>query len=178
MRVLVTGGRQYSDPKFVDFVLNHIHAKKPISLIIHGCANGADTYAERWAAKTKGCTAYGVPANWKAHGERAGPVRNQLMLERGKPDLVVAFEGGEGTRSMTILATAASVKVIFAEKLRHHFEPMTVAERVKRETAANADARIADKYAPKTTGGKMVPSCGCEVLPWQDCAHTLAHNGS
>lgn len=172
MRVLVTGGRSYSDAKFVDFVLNHIHAKKPITLIIHGCANGADTYAERWAAKTQGCTGYGVPADWKKHGEKAGPQRNRLMLELGKPDLVVAFEGGEGTRSMTILATAASVKVIFAEKLRHHFEPMTTAERVKREATVKTDAKIADSYAPKTTGGRFVPLCDCKVLPWEDCAHT------
>ena len=43
------------------------------------------------------------------------------MLEYGKPELVIAFEGGAGTRDMTSAATAAGVRVLFAEKLRPHF---------------------------------------------------------
>jgi hypothetical protein len=30
-------------------------------------------------------------AQWKKHGRAAGPIRNQRMLDKGKPDLVVAF---------------------------------------------------------------------------------------
>lgn len=120
MRVLVCGGRNFTDSDFVNFVLDCIHAKKSITLIIHGCATGADTFAEQWTHQIDGCTAYGVPADWKKHGQRAGPVRNRLMLELGKPQLVVAFEGGAGTRDMTSAATAAGVRVVFAEKLRAH----------------------------------------------------------
>lgn len=121
MRVLVCGGRDYRDAAFVHWVLDRLHAKKPVTLVIHGCANGADTFAEQWSAQIDGCTSYGVPADWKKHGTRAGPVRNRLMLEYGKPDLVVAFEGGAGTRDMTSAATAAGVRVLFAEKWREHF---------------------------------------------------------
>lgn len=122
MRVLVCGGRDYTDSAFVDFVLDTIHARKPITLIIHGCANGADTFAGQWAEVRAGdVTSFGVPADWKKHGSRAGPVRNRLMLELGKPDLVIAFEGGAGTRDMTTAAVAAGVKVLFAERLRPHF---------------------------------------------------------
>lgn len=121
MRVLVCGGRDYQDSAFVSYVLGVIHAKKSITLVIHGCAQGADTFAEKWASQTSDVTAYGVPADWKKHGTRAGPVRNRLMLELGKPDLVIAFEGGAGTRDMTTAATAAGVKVLFAEKLRKYF---------------------------------------------------------
>lgn len=118
------GGRDYSDSAFVSYVLDAIHAKKSITLVIHGCANGAngaDTFAEQWTREIDGCTAYGVPADWKKHGTRAGPIRNRLMLEHGKPELVIAFEGGAGTRDMTSAATAAGVRVVFAEKLRAHF---------------------------------------------------------
>jgi len=31
------------------------------------------------------------PADWKSYGKGAGPIRNQLMLDEGKPDLVLAF---------------------------------------------------------------------------------------
>ena len=121
MRVLVCGGRDNSDTAFIHWVLNTLHAKKAITLVIHGCATGADSIGEQWSAQIDGCTSYGVPADWKKHGSRAGPIRNRLMLEYGKPDLVVAFEGGAGTRDMTTAATAAGVKVLFAEKLRSHF---------------------------------------------------------
>lgn len=128
MRVLVCGGRDFSDGDFVDWVLDTLHAKKPITLIIHGCARGADTLGEEWAARQDGVTSYGVPADWKKHGQRAGMVRNRLMLELGKPQLVVAFEGGAGTRDMTSAATAAGVRVVFAEKLRAH-SPFANSER-------------------------------------------------
>jgi hypothetical protein len=42
------------------------------------------------------------------------------MLELGKPTLVLAFDGGAGTRDMCAAATAAGVKVLFADKLRAH----------------------------------------------------------
>lgn len=122
MKVLICGGRDYTDNNFVNFVLDCIHAKKSITMVIHGCANGADTFAQAWAeARVGHVTAFGVPADWKKHGTRAGPVRNRLMLELGKPDLVIAFEGGAGTRDMTSAAVAAGVRVLFAEKLRAHF---------------------------------------------------------
>lgn len=122
MRVLVCGGRDFEDATFLNWVLDTLHAKKPIEIIIHGCARGADSFADEWAVRTKGCTSYGVPADWKKHGQRAGMIRNRLMLENGRPDLVLAFEGGAGTRDMTSVAVAAKVKVLFAEKLRPHFD--------------------------------------------------------
>jgi hypothetical protein len=126
VKVLVCGGRDYTDSAFVSYVLDVIHAKKSITLVIHGCANGADSFAQQWSEAHPGeCTSFGVPADWKKHGSRAGPVRNRLMLELGKPDLVIAFEGGAGTRDMTAAAVAAGVRVLFAEKLRPHFAEMS-----------------------------------------------------
>lgn len=120
MRVLVCGGRNYGDKRFVHWVLDTLHARQKLTLVIHGCATGADSFAEEWAREIDGCTAYGVSADWKKHGQRAGSVRNRLMLELGKPQVIIAFEGGAGTRDMTSAATAAGVRVVFAEKLRAH----------------------------------------------------------
>lgn len=123
VRVLVCGGRDFTDRDFVWWCLDTLNAKKTIELVIHGCAAGADTFAEQWASQKVGeCTAYGVPADWKKHGNRAGPIRNRLMLELGKPSLVLAFDGGAGTRDMCAAATAAGVRVLFADKLRAHFD--------------------------------------------------------
>ena len=122
MRVLVCGGRDFTDREFVFFVLNALNAKKHIGMIIHGCARGADTFGEEWSAQNDRCTSYGVPADWKKYGNRAGPVRNRQMIEWGKPDLVVAFDGGAGTQDMVNAAVAAGIRVIHAEKLRRHYE--------------------------------------------------------
>lgn len=52
------------------------------------------------------------PANWSKYKKKAGPIRNQQMLDEGKPDLVVAFSGGTGTADMVHRAKVANVKVI------------------------------------------------------------------
>ena len=52
------------------------------------------------------------PAPWKRFGPSAGGIRNQQMLDEGKPDLVVAFPGGKGTADMVRRAENAGVKVI------------------------------------------------------------------
>ncbi len=113
MRVLVCGGRGFTDLGAVFTGLWRIHDKKPISLVIEGGAKGADRSAHDWAEHV------GVPtirfrADWKRLGPAAGPIRNQRMLDEGKPDLVVAFPGGKGTANMKELAKKAGVEVVEA----------------------------------------------------------------
>ena len=48
---------------------------------------------------------------WDELGKKAGPLRNQRMLEEGKPELVVAFPGGGGTKDMVRRAVKAGVSV-------------------------------------------------------------------
>ena len=99
MRILVCGGRDFADIKMLDRVLGEIHSETPITALIHGQARGADNMAAYWAAQL-GIPREAFPADWKAHGKAAGPIRNKQMLHEGKPDLVVAFPGGRGTANM------------------------------------------------------------------------------
>lgn len=111
MRVLVCGGRNYSDVDRVYAELDRIHKTTPISCIIEGGANGADYLASRWSAKNDIKDHARFLADWAPFGRKAGPIRNQKMLEEGKPDLVVAFPGGSGTDDMVRRAWAAGVHV-------------------------------------------------------------------
>lgn len=111
MKVLVCGGRDYDDINFAFYTLDLIHRKVPITKIIHGDARGADTLGGAWAIKHK-IAAQKFPADWNNHAKRAGPIRNQQMLDEGKPDLVVAFPGGVGTRDMIDRAKKAGVRVV------------------------------------------------------------------
>lgn len=110
IKLLVCGGRDYSDQSKIFSKLDAVHAKRPICLIIEGGANGADAMARAWATlrAIHVCT---IMALWNAHGRAAGPLRNEAMLSL-KPDGVLAFSGGRGTASMVSLARAAGIKVV------------------------------------------------------------------
>lgn len=114
MKLLVCGGRDYDDWDTVCDELTWLMGDHPIDLIIHGAAKGADSLAEEFA-KASGIASRPFPANWKKHGRRAGPIRNQQMLDEGKPDLVVAFPGGRGTADMIARAKAAGIEVRIVE---------------------------------------------------------------
>jgi predicted Rossmann-fold nucleotide-binding protein len=109
-RVLVCGGRNYQDWNTVAGTLQRLHDSSPISLIIHGCDPGAATLAARWASSV-GVPANGFDADFQSHGVNAERIRNECMIVRGKPDLVIAFPGGQGTDDLISRAKAAGVPV-------------------------------------------------------------------
>jgi len=113
MRLLVTGGRDYWDEIELFNTLDEIAEYRDISVVIHGNAAGADTLAGTWA-RDRGIPVISVPADWQRYGRQAGPIRNRLMLEQCKPDLVVAFKGGRGTKDMVTISRAAGIEVIEA----------------------------------------------------------------
>jgi len=55
-------------------------------------------------------------ADWKTHGKKAGPIRNQLMLDVGTPDLVLAYPStrfaSKGTMDMVERARKAGVRTV------------------------------------------------------------------
>lgn len=110
MKVLVCGGRKFSNIAQVDDVLDGIHQDARISHLIEGGAEGADTIARTWALD-RGVQPVTCKANWPKFGNGAGPRRNALMLALG-PDLVVAFPGGSGTASTVRMARESGIRVI------------------------------------------------------------------
>lgn len=114
MRVLVCGGRDFSDEPSLCYVLDQATRKiGGITTLIHGNAKGADRLAGAWAERHDIPVAV-YPADWSKHGSAAGPIRNQQMLDEGKPDLVIAFPGGRGTSDMVSRATTAGIRVVRA----------------------------------------------------------------
>ncbi len=114
MIVVVTGGRDYSNVAHVYQTLNTIHRETPITELVHGAARGADTLASLWA-RHKGVECTPVYAEWKKFGKRAGALRNEEMLRRFHPALVVAFPGGSGTANCVSIAESMGLKILRAK---------------------------------------------------------------
>lgn len=136
MRVLVCGGRKFGDLKTVKRGTPLWHERvaeyravhraldalfpaaddmetwlpPPDTVIISGAASGADTAAVDWAV-VNWVSFLEFPADWKKLGYAAGPIRNQQMIDEGRPDLVLAFPGGTGTADMVRRARAAGIEV-------------------------------------------------------------------
>jgi hypothetical protein len=110
MKVLVCGGSKNQDWGTVFETLDKIHEEHPIAHVVNGGAVGVDSYSTAWArSRSVPFTEY--PAEWTRYGNPAGAIRNQKMLEISKPDLVIAFPGGNGTAHLFSIAQRAKVKV-------------------------------------------------------------------
>src|SRR4051812_7345271 len=91
MRVLICGPRDCQSRAAVSAELAALFLMQKPSLVIHGAASGVDSLADQWACAS-GIKRLPFPAEWNKHGKAAGPIRNQEMLDEGKPDLVIAFQ--------------------------------------------------------------------------------------
>jgi hypothetical protein len=115
IRILVTGGRDYTDRAAVARTLKHfehfIFGVEPEEIVlVHGACTGADTLAAEEAVKL-GWRTEAHPADWDTHGNAAGPIRNKHMVSLGA-HYCVAFAGASGTAHCRRLALAAHIPVI------------------------------------------------------------------
>ena len=101
MRILCCGDRYYKQEHVIYSRLSQYRGTDTV--IIHGNANGADRLSALVACNL-GLSIISFPAKWKLYGRAAGPIRNQQMIDEGKPDLVIAFhdniESSKGTKDM------------------------------------------------------------------------------
>jgi hypothetical protein len=117
-RVLVCGSRTFRDGTLVEALLSSLDGG---STVIHGAAKGADSLAD-FHARRIGLAVDDYPADWDRYGKRAGYVRNQQMLDEGKPNVVYAFVDkplaeSKGTAMMVDIAHRAGVPVVIVQAL-------------------------------------------------------------
>ncbi|WP_095201274.1 DUF2493 domain-containing protein [Mesorhizobium carmichaelinearum] len=111
LKVLVCGGREFTDTTFIHAELDRLHAQYRFDTVIEGDARGVDRIAGEWA-HIKGIDLVEFPADWKGEGRHAALIRNERMLRDGKPDLVIAFPGGGGTAHTCFHAEQLGIPVI------------------------------------------------------------------
>lgn len=107
MRLLICGSRHWTDYKMI---YEHLKEAKGIEVVIQGGARGADRLAKMAAKKLK-ISVMTFEAEWKKHGKAAGPIRNQKMLDEGKPSEVWAYPlpDSKGTWDMVERAKKAGI---------------------------------------------------------------------
>jgi len=113
-KILVCGGRNYTNKDRVYTILDRIHKYYSDICIVQGGAMGADYIAKSWAIDNN-IKQHEFKANWNQYGKGAGAIRNQQMLEFD-PDLVVAFAGGSGTADMINRSKNAGIKVFIVKE--------------------------------------------------------------
>lgn len=116
MRIVVTGGRNFTDRSIIHGCLDFIHSIKAITVVRHGNANGVDKLCGEWARINnikeevyipdwnninKPDAVIKISNNGNKYNAKAGHDRNELMLNDVPiPDLCVPFPGGHGTKDM------------------------------------------------------------------------------
>ena len=110
MKVVVTGSRRWTNRNAIARAISDV---KPTEIIEGGCPRGADVLA-REIARDAGIDVITYWPNWQRYDASAGPIRNQKMLLRENPVLVLAFpsRGSRGTWDMITQADARNVPVL------------------------------------------------------------------
>jgi hypothetical protein len=96
VRVIVTGGRDYTRRSKVYDILNLLH---PSDIYVGCCPTGVDAFVRDWASENWNTHLKVFKADWDQFRKAAGPLRNKAMLLAGDKNdfIVVAFPGGDGT---------------------------------------------------------------------------------
>lgn len=110
-KILICGAREWINfDKIKKVLLEYPQSRETI--IIHGDWKGADKIAG-YLAKQLNMTVEAYPANWDKYGKAAGPIRNQQMLDEGKPEMCYAFheciEKSRGTKDMVSRCEKAGI---------------------------------------------------------------------
>lgn len=105
LKIIIAGGRDYSDYKRLETIMDNIIGDRTDVEIVTGMASGADFYGLVYANR-KGLPVAKFPANWDKYGKSAGFRRNSEMGQYA--DVLVAFwdYNSRGTKHMIDLMKA------------------------------------------------------------------------
>jgi hypothetical protein len=119
MKVIISGTRTFKDYDLLKRSMKVLNDVDKITCVISGCATGADTLGEKWAAENN-IPVMKFPAEWDKYGKSAGPIRNELMSREA--DAMIAFWDGKsrGTKHMieTARSKGISVSIIDYEQFK------------------------------------------------------------
>ncbi len=107
MKLGVVGSRKKVSLEHVFLILDDFKRKRDIDLIISGGATGVDCFAAEWARRNNIKLFVYFP-DWETHGNSAGAMRNQKIVDAS--DELLIFWNGEskGTKITMQMAQKAN----------------------------------------------------------------------
>lgn len=115
LKICVTGGRDFNDKDFIVKTLSKFVGQNII--LAHGGASGVDEISAEFACQ-QGWPVIEYKADWKKYGNSAGPIRNEEMLFKFKPHMLIAFPGGKGTLNCINNAKSKEILIVYASNER------------------------------------------------------------
>lgn len=124
LRIIIAGSRGFEDYELLRKetlgVLKSDNRPKEFVKVLSGCARGADSLGEQFAAEF-GLEVVRFPADWENLGKSAGFIRNVEMskfaVEDGSDGMMIAFWDGRSKGTEHMIDTAGKyglrVKVVY-----------------------------------------------------------------
>ena len=108
--VIIAGSRHLANPKVVDDAVTSSGMRLIIGTVVSGGCRGTDTLAERWARANRIETKV-YPADWNHLGPKAGPSRNQLMVDHSGALIAIKIDGVESRGTDDVIRRAEARKL-------------------------------------------------------------------
>jgi hypothetical protein len=118
--LIVCGGRDYNDTASIQRTLQMVMAYKRVDVFHGACPTGADAETHRYfqSCRHPNLEIHEFPADWGTYGRRAGPLRNQQMVEAAvklrSPTCRVVFMAywdGESRGTLDCMSRAAQAGI-------------------------------------------------------------------
>lgn len=113
MKVIIAGSRDLEIHTFdIGMAVKMSGFGRPWEVVSGRCLTGIDAAGERWAREVD-INVIEFPADWKAHGKAAGPIRNRAMAEYADA-LIAIYRKGKltpGTKNMISEARKRGLKI-------------------------------------------------------------------
>lgn len=108
MKTIIAGSRTINNIQSIHEAV--LKAGWPISEVVSGTAQGADTLGEQWA-KSLHIPVTQFPADWDTHGRKAGFIRNCEMGDYADALLAIWDGQSRGTKHMIDYARKKGLQV-------------------------------------------------------------------
>ena len=110
MKLIIAGGRDFTDYGRLCHVLEKLLSVNKPEAIVCGMAKGADALGHMWARENN-IPVIEMPADWNTHGKSAGYIRNKEMAQVATHCICFWDNKSKGTKHMIDLAEEHNLKL-------------------------------------------------------------------
>jgi len=111
-KIIVAGGRDFTDySRMVKVLRTFTRDIKDLQLVNGACPDGADKLSHDYAEEC-GIDLAEFEADWKKHGDAAGPIRNSEMAQYGHALIAFWDMKSHGTDSMIKQARKVGIPIM------------------------------------------------------------------